>query len=217
MKLADPSHIMRQADARNWAQKNLLDLEKTFTDGADILMSASYRDAIKAISSAAETAARKYSSEVLHNSKLTDEGKGEEAAKIALEVQDTITAQQKAIDRITEKIAAVEATVITEQPAGDPTLNYLQQMEIRQRLATVPDLELRVQYERAVNAGEFSPLVEALEADPLPRYFVTDQTRAQSKHNRAKTLNPAQVQQIEKLVNAREALSRYTSIVKSLV
>lgn len=209
MKIANKSHALMQHEQSSWALK-------TAEGISDSTVQHVFKMAVETVETASKTAATQYRL-AQEDTTLSDVGLQAQAQTIADQARTSLKGIDRAFVRLDEEITTLEDEMVLDQPDIDPTLEYLQQMELRQRLNEKTPQEIHALYERAVNAGEDSPLVRALETDPLPRGFITEQSKAQSRYNRIKNLYPKQLQSIDKLNTARHALTKYAGTVTSLL
>lgn len=98
---------------------------------------------------------------------------------------------------------------LDEEPPVDALLDQAQKAEIRTRLDRLDDATVQKMYMADLNAYRVTPLVIAIESDPLAaRPFVTEQSRAITRQNRQRLIDPAAAQMTVKLRNVKNALER---------
>jgi hypothetical protein len=131
---------------------------------------------------------------------LSPAGQQEKIRALAYEAKDKAIKTLPVIvadDLDTELISS-----LTDPKPAEPVLDYLKFQEVRSRLASEDPSQLRSRYIADIQKDGASLIVRALESDPLPRSFVTTESRAISKMSRLRDVAPERAARIEE---AREA------------
>lgn len=104
--------------------------------------------------------------------RLREQSKEETRNKIGKE-KNKILDIQKRIDQILAGLPSLST--------GDPVLDYLQDAEIRSRMASESESTMNNKYMQSIESGTNQAFIRAMENDPISRDFVTDETRLKSR------------------------------------
>jgi len=133
---------------------------------------------------------------VQSDTKLTAEGKTEALRPIIgrarLELSKIPLGNFKEqADKLVAELQAKKA------PDGNPVLTYLQEMEVRTRYQGKSELELREKYEAAARSGQDSILARAMENDPMPMGFISQERTAARREEALVAEFPEQAKELE--------------------
>jgi len=148
-----------------------------------------------------------------NNNSLSAAGKSEQImeasrrAKEKLMQLDSENAYKDMIDRVLADIPADEF---------EPVLRQLKDMEVRNLIANKKEELVKIDYEKEIAEGD-TPLVLALESDPFPRDFVTDETRMISRLARIAKKNPDKYLTVLDYNKAHEAWSNICKLAMASI
>lgn len=154
--------------------------------------------------------------EVTNDNRWSEEGKAQHLEKIKAAAQKQFTAAEKEAARLLAMAEKLEAGLQAPEPA-DKLLHHAILKEVRERLATLSDQEAGARYWHEINNGRFGAIVEALESDPLPRSFITEQSRDATRKNRMLAEHPDAAAKSKKIRDSHDALQRYFKGVSKLL
>lgn len=147
--------------------------------------------------------------------RLTEAGQAADIARLAGETDARLSAVgDDRITRLDARIAELQHLLRPQDKAADPKLEFMQQLEVRQLLAGMDELELTAMYQEAAIDGSNDLLMRSVESAPLG--LIHDRTVLESgKRARGQRQSPESATTLRQLQSVRSIIQAEINAARS--
>lgn len=134
------------------------------------------------------------------------EGLKRRIAEVAQAAANELLGIQNSAHGYSDNIKQMEDNLKPTERPTDSTLAFLEEKEVRERLADLDELQLQIKYQTACGEGGHGAdlIAAAVENDPMPR--LSRDVIDEGKQARGRRTNPAEAKKLQQVIQVRAVL-----------